>query len=93
MQYKVTDNKLWRKERLVKVEKIVAKFLNISVDQLQKQIVKLSDEKGQLFVVWEDSPTPFQRQCFMNAWWVCGEKEDFVQHIVPSKKQKEVGDE
>lgn len=91
MKYRVTDNQQWRKERLLKVEKVAAKFLNMTVDQLRKHVVFLSDEKGQLFVVWEgEAPTDFQRQCFSNAWWVCGEKEDFVQHTVVSNPSEQV---
>lgn len=83
MKYKVTDNQLWRKERLVKVEKMAAKFMSMTVEQLRKHISMLADDKGQLIVYWEgDSPTVFQRQCFMNSWWACGEKEDFVKHVV-----------
>ena len=83
MKYKVTDNQLWRKERLVKAEKVAARFLNMTVDQLRKHVVAMHDEKGYLFVCWEnEDPTAFQRQAFSNAWWVCGEKEELVKHVV-----------
>lgn len=69
----VSDNNLWRMERVSKVLRIAGKILGISSEQFELLIDEVHDNKGQLTIHWKVPQTKRQAEAFTAAWEECKE--------------------
>lgn len=78
MKIHVTDNHLWRVERVSKALRIAGKILGISLEQFELLIDEIHDHKGQLSIHWKVPQTFRQAQAFSDAWAECKEPGPIV---------------